>query len=140
MSELPMPLPDSELLIRLASRLKSDGYVPAHWIRTEKGLRADLPGKFPIPSKDSLSNVCMVHGNPVKVLRETYPGQQSKGIRILSVHPCLFCNPSEIEAVIPASPKLEVSSSARNATANGPKKAAKPRKQRRIPNRSGVIS
>lgn len=83
-----------EQLLDLVATLKRLGFTHAYWEKTSQGLRAEGPGKFQVPSHSTARNVCLVHGNPVRVLRETCPAR-NKGVRILSVHPCPLCTPEE---------------------------------------------
>lgn len=89
-------------LERVVGRLKGKGYFPVHWVVHSKGLRAAFfgPGKVAVPSENAKDNICMRHGNLVKVQHETFPDRSDRGIRILDVIPCPFCaeSASEIEA------------------------------------------
>ncbi len=77
--------------LTLAHNLKKDGYIPVHWRKVEKGFCALLRGKVAVPAKDTGRHVCLVHGNAVKLHTETHPGDNTRGVRFLTVHPCLFC-------------------------------------------------
>ncbi len=83
-----------EQLFELVTTLKRLGFTHVHWEKTSQGPRAEGPGKFQVPSHNTAHHVCHIHGNPVRVARETYPAR-NKGVRILTVHPCPFCAPGQ---------------------------------------------
>lgn len=84
---------EDEALVKLVARLKARGYLPVHWYKKVKGLRATLTGKIAIPADESIQNICLNHGNLVRVIAETHRGYRTKGVRILEVVPCVFCRP-----------------------------------------------
>ena len=82
-------------LLNLVHNLKKDGYIPVHWVQAEKGFRARLRGKVAVPASGTARHVCLVHGNAVKLHSETHPGDDTRGVRFFTVHPCLFCQPPQ---------------------------------------------
>lgn len=87
------PLPkrrEDPALVAFAIKSISRGYAPVHWVKQGDTVRADTTGKVQFPSHATAAHVCRIHGNMVKVLRETHPGEH-KGIIVLSVMPCPFC-------------------------------------------------
>lgn len=95
------PLPTLQTLI---ARLRTQGYVPTHWVRHPKGDRAVLTGegkrKVAVPSNYTRGRVCREHGNLVKVRHETFPDRDDRGIQILDVLPCPFCTQDPVRAIL----------------------------------------
>lgn len=102
-SENLSPKPPTTLADVIAM-LRREGYAPTHWVVDAKGIRAESTGegKVGIPSSYAVDRVCMVHGNLVKVRRETHPERSDKGVRILDVIPCPFCVAEPIRTILRA--------------------------------------
>ena len=80
-------------LLHLVRCLKKGGYIAVHWKPAKNGLRADIQGKIALPTSDTTEHICLTHGNAVKVHAETHRGYKDRGVRLLTVHPCFFCQP-----------------------------------------------
>ena len=130
-----MTLSEPKSMLDLVSRLKADGYFSVHWKQTAKGLRADVQGKISIPADDNKMNICMIHGNAVKLRCETYLGQQDRGFRILAVHPCFLCATADPGASTPPEVIPAPSEEPKRLRA-----ATMLRIPRRVPRRSGLLS
>lgn len=66
------------------------------WVQSERGIRAQRPGKITIPSYADAWRVCLSHLQEVVEIRDTAPGEH-RGVIICRVEPCEECEATRAE-------------------------------------------